>query len=98
MDLEGRSHMWDRTNHAYRLLRVPGSTEDELDGFLIVDLWADTIHRHKDNAFAQALKRRMLAEGVPVLSSENWRARPVSPLHILLSDVEAGWISWSDYY
>jgi hypothetical protein len=97
MDLEGRSYMWDRTNHAYRLLQVPGSTEEEPDCFLIVDLWTDTIRCHEDDAFARALKSRMLAEGVPVLSQESWMARPLSPLHLLLNDVEAGRITWPDY-
>jgi hypothetical protein len=97
MDIEGVSFMWDRANHAYRLLRVPGSTEEEPDSFLIVDLWADTLHRHEEDAFARALEGRMLAKGVPVLSHESWKARPVSPLHLLLREVEAGRITWPNY-
>jgi hypothetical protein len=98
MDLSSYAHLWDRERHAYRLRGEPGRTGDVAEDYLVVDLWRDVLHRYDNDDLARALISRMLAEGVPVLDWKAHVTRPVSPLRRLLEDVEAGRITWPEYY
>ncbi len=93
MDLEAHSSLWDRTNHAYRLWRLPGGGGDELDRCLIVDLWDGTAVLIEDNALFRALKERMRTEGVPVMQRDASVPCSVPPLQAIAEDFLAGRIT-----
>jgi hypothetical protein len=93
MKLEAWSYLWDRRNHAYRLMRVPGRDGDEIDCCLIVDLWAGTMELIEDNALSRSLKERMRAEGVPIIEKGERVTWSVPPVQSVLDDFEEGRIT-----
>jgi hypothetical protein len=96
MDVEVSSYLWDRINHAYRLMHVQGGDGDELDHCLIVDLWTGTACLIEDNARCRALKERMQAEGVPIIRPGDCVTVSVPPLQAISDEFLSGRITMEE--